>query len=137
MKRFLVILMCLIAVITVLNAQGRRDEGCRRPNTSINTNRGKQLRPSSKPKFMQSMYNPKPQSPIVYRHYPKPVRTISINNIPYKICKYLNRHYRNCTVIDYIGVCNPGYLPGHDMYYEVHLSNGVILIFSTNYNIIH
>lgn len=137
MKRFLVILICLITVITVSNAQGRRDEGRRRPNTSINNNKGRPSHPAPKPKAIRPIHRPKSHPPIVYKHYQEPIRHISITNIPYKIRRYLNRHYRNCTVIDYIGVCNPGYFPGHDIYYEVHLSNGVILLFSTKYKIIH
>ena len=137
MKRIIVILICLLSFITVSNAQVRRNEDRRRPNISINTNKGRPSQPSPKPKHMRPMHRPKPQSPIVYRHYPEPVRHFPINNIPYRIRWYLYRYYRSCTVINYIGVCNPGYLPGHDMYYEVHLSNGVILLFSTKYKIIH
>ena len=130
-------LICLIGFITISDAQIRRNDGHNRPNMSIN-NKGESSQHRSRTRSRFNAIHPKPKShsPIVYRHR-NPIGHIPINNMPYKIRRFLHRHYKECVVVDYIGVCNPGYLPGHDMYYEVHLSNGIILLFSTKYKIIH
>lgn len=122
MKRLLTILMCLFLLIGTVPAQ-RRDKPTRqpRPNTTV----------VKKPKHEK-------HPPHAYKpHKPKHPRHIPYDVMPYRMRRHLNKHYYGHSIVRYILKSNPGYIDGHDCYYEVYLSNGVILLFSTNYNIIH
>ena len=107
MKRFLVILMCLFLLIGTAPAQ-RRDKPTRQS---------------------------RPNTTVVKK--PKPPKYIPYDVMPYKMRKYLNKYYCGHSIVRYILKSNPGYIDGHDCYYEVYLTNGVILLFSTKYKIIH
>ena len=107
MKRFLVILICLFLLIGTAPAQ-RRDKLTRQPRHNTT---------------------------VVNK--PKPPKHIPYDVMPYKMRKYLNKHYHSHEVVRYVMRHNRGYIDGHDCYYEVYLTNGVILLFSTKYKIIH
>ena len=124
MKKFLFILLGLFLLCSTIQAQ--RHDG-----------RNRRERPGTHRIQHRPKYHP-PLMPHKYKYYqPKPLKYNPKVTIPYKIRRYLYKHYSECVVIKYIGVYNPGYIDGHDRYYKVYLSNGVILIFSTKYNIIH
>lgn len=126
MKRLLTILMCLFLIIGTAPAQ-RRDGQHRKPRTTTVQNRPGKQQP--KPVVKKPKYDKHP-----HKHHP---RHIPYDVMPYRMRRHLNKHYHGHSIVRYILKSNPGYIDGHDCYYEVYLSNGVILLFSTNYNIIH
>ena len=133
MKRLLAILMCLFLIIGTAPAQ-RRDGQHRKPRTT--TVQKRPDKSQSKPVVKKPKYDKHP--PHAYKpHKPKHPKHIPYDVMPYKMRKYLNKHYHGHEVVRYVMRHNIGYIDGHDCYYEVYLTNGVILIFSTNYNIIH
>ena len=127
MKKLLAILMCLFLIIGTAPAQ-RRDGQQRKPRTTNVQKRPERRQP--KPVVKKPKYDKHP-------HKHKHPKHIPYNVMPYKMRKYLNKHYCGHEVVRYVMKHNRGYIDGHDCYYEVYLSNGVILLFSTNYNIIH
>lgn len=127
MKRLLTILMCLFLIIGTAPAQ-RRDGQQRKPRTTTVQKRPERRQP--KPVVKKPKYDKHPHKYNHSRHIPYDV-------MPYRMRRHLNKHYHGHSIVRYILKSNPGYIDGHDCYYEVYLSNGVILLFSTNYNIIH
>ena len=127
MKRLLAILMCLFLIIGTAPAQ-RRDGQQRKPRTTTVQKRPERRQP--KPVVKKPKYDK-------HSHHHKHSKHIPYNVMPYRMRRHLNTHYHGHSVVRYILKSNPGYIDGHDCYYEVYLSNGVILLFSTNYNIIH